>query len=159
MTENRKLADGQRMEISFKKGQLMINSVPYKKKVRAPGASELLLMDKEELGNIKELPTAGGCSETESGSKFIGYACKVSDLEDVRKAYLHIKKLHEKAHHVTMAYRLEGINKAYDEDYVDNKEYNAGRKLLDILIARNVYSTAIFMVRYYGGRAYWSKKI
>ena len=43
------------------------------------------------------------------------------------------------------------LNKAYDEDYVNDREFNAGRKILTHLIDTNKKAVAIFMVRYYGG--------
>ena len=50
-----------------------------------------------------------------------------------------------------MAYRLPGLNKAYDEDYVNDREFNAGHKILTHLIDTNEKVVAIFMIRYYGG--------
>ena len=51
-----------------------------------------------------------------------------------------------------MAYRLAGSNKATDEDYVDDGEIKAGRRLLEILIDKDLYSIVVFIVHYYGGK-------
>ena len=150
--ENKKLGEGQKQNMVFKKGNLLINNEPYKKKVQAPQAKQLLQMEQEELNETKDITVAGGHSETEGGSQFIAYATKVRTLQEVCKAYLHLKRLHAGSNHVTMAYRLGSLDKANDEDYVDDREFNAGRKLLQLLINGEHESVAIFMVRYYGGK-------
>ena len=158
VVENRKLADGQQQTMSFKKGQLYINNDVYKKKVQVPNAKSMLKMDTQELTETKDLQVTGGHTESEGGSKFVSYVCKVGNLQEVRKAYLHMRRLHSEAHHVTMAYRLTSIDKAYDEDYLDDREFNAGRKILQKLIDQKIESVAVFVIRYYGGKHIGTKR-
>ena len=152
ITENRKLSTAQQQAMSFKKGQLHINNEPYKKKVLPPRAKSLLKMSESDLADLKEISVSGGYTETEGGSRFIAYATKVTSLQDVWKNYLHMKRLHADANHVTMAYRLPSLEKAHDEDYLDDREINAGRRLLQTLIELGHESIAVFIVRYYGGK-------
>ena len=157
VTQN-KLLTGNKLTTSFKKGKLHINNEPYSKKITAPNAKSLLKMEKEDICEVKEITVAGGYSETEGGSRFIGYACRATDLQKVRKAYLHMKRAHADSNHVTMAYRLSSINKAYDEDYVDDREFKAGRKILNLMIQKDCQATVVFMVRYYGGKHIGAKR-
>ena len=149
--QNKQL-EGSQLTTSFHKGDLLVNGERYIKKVATPSAKTLLKMGPEDLSDVKELSLSGGYSFTESGSRFISYACKVCNLQEVWKAYIHLKRAHAEANHVTMAYRLAGLNKAYDEDYLDDRETKAGRKLLDLLITKESVSIAVFVVRYYGGK-------
>ena len=77
-------------------------------------------MEPDQLHQMAELSVADGGSETNGGSRFIGYACKCTDLQAVHIAYLHMKRLHSIATHVTMAYILARTDIAYNQDYVDN---------------------------------------
>ena len=69
----------------------------YKKKVVVPPAKQLLRMNTEELQDAKSLTVAGGHTELEGGSQFIGYAVQTATLNEVRKAYFHLKRLHADA--------------------------------------------------------------
>ena len=122
-----------KQEMEIKKGKLFIGKQQYKKKVVAPSATKLMHMDTSEIKDASSIRVADGGSETEKGSRFLAYAMEVSSLKSIRQAYIHIKRLHPRASHATMAYRLAGIDKAYDEDYVDDGEHSGGRKLLDML--------------------------
>ena len=68
VAENCKLNSAQQQSMIFKKGQLMVNNEPYKKKVTPPAAKKLLKMDTDDLTELKELQVAGGHTETEDGS-------------------------------------------------------------------------------------------
>ena len=50
-----------------------------------------------------------------------------------------------------MAYRLAGLNKAYDEGCVDDREYGQGRRMLSILQQKELVNQMVLVVRYYGG--------
>ena len=76
---------------SFKKGQLFVNNEPYGKKVSTPSTHSLLHMETMDISNIKNISVVGGYSYTEQGSRFIGYAAKAADLQEVRQAYIHLK--------------------------------------------------------------------
>ena len=147
---NKGQVEGNKTDMSFKKGKLIVNNEPYCKKVSVPGAKQLLDED-NQTGSVNIQTLAGGDSDTEKGNKFIAYAANTKTLQEVRNVYLHIRKLHTGASHCSMAYRLAGINKAYDEDYLDHSEHGAGRRLLAKLIAKDEKCTSIYVVRYYSG--------
>ena len=117
--------------------------------MEAPHAKQLLKLDSDEVKGLQEQQVAGGLTESESGNKFTCYAAKVHSLQDIRKSYLHLKRLHSDANHVSMAYQLAGLNKAYDEDYMDDGEIGAGRRMLNKLISSDCKGVAAFMVRYF----------
>ena len=140
-----------KQNMEFKRGQLFVKNKPYQKKVKVPEYKQLLTMDSGDMRSISQISLADGGSSIEKGSRFVGYACKANDLKTIRKAYIHIKRLHPDASHVSMAYRLAGTDKAYDEDYVDDREHSARRKLLNQLIKDEQVDIVFFVVRFYGG--------
>ena len=140
-----------KLKMSFQKGNLHIENVQYRKKVQCPRVKEMLQMDSDDICNIQELQIFGGASETEDGSTFHAFICEVSTYEDVRKAYQHFKRRYVDASHISMAYRLESIHKAYDADYFDNSEHGMGRRMLNLLTEKDLTSVAAFIVRYFGG--------
>ena len=158
MVENKKLAVAQQQSMSFKKGQLIVNNEPYKKKIAIPNTRKMLKMEEPDLVDLKEITVSGRYSETEGGSHFVAYATKVRSLQEVRKCYLHMRRLHADANHVTMAYRLPSLDKAHNEDYLDDREVNAGRRILHKLIEKQVDSIAVFVIRYYGRKHIGAKR-
>ena len=87
----------------------------------------------------------------EQGSRFNVYVTSATALQEVRSKLLHVRKKHSDATHVSMAYRLSGINKAYDEGCVDDLEIGQGRRMLAILQKKQVTDIMIMVVRHYGG--------
>ena len=153
---NKALANKQPME--FKKGKLHINNAPYAKKAKAPDAKQLLTMDYEQIKSIAEVHIADGGMETEQGNKFVAYVATCKNLKTVRDLYLHMKRLHSAASHVTMAYRFAGQNIAYDEDFFDDGEHGAGRRLLEKLVSEEKTDIVVFIIRYYSGQHIGSKR-
>ena len=70
----------------------------------------------------------------------------------VRNTLMHVRKKYAGATHISIAYHLAGLNKAYDEDYLDDAEHSMGRKMLEMLVHEDVVNKTVFLVRYYGGQ-------
>ena len=140
-----------KLEMNLKKGELYINSSKYIKKVQCPKVKEILNMTEQDALDIQELEIFGGVGETEDGSVFNAFVCKVSTYSDVRRAYQHFKRCYADASHISMAYKLDGTHKAYDADFINNSEHGLGRRLLQIITSREITSVAAFMIRYFGG--------
>ena len=100
---------------------------------------------------LYQLQAAGGVTITEKGSKFIAYAVRATNIDEVRKAQLHFKWKYSNATHVITVYRLMGTNKAYDEDYYNDGEHGARGRVLNLLHKENIQNTAVFLIRFYGG--------
>ena len=146
-----KQLEGSKMQMEIKKGKLYVEGVLYKRKVTCPSAKKLLQMHPEENKQVESWELADGGSKSDSGNKFHAYAVNASTLGEVRNSYLHVKKMHGDANHVSMAYRLAGLNKAYDEDYYNDREHGSGHRLLSLLTQNDSVNCAIFVVRYYSG--------
>ena len=136
------------MEIN--KGQLFVEGKKYRKKIDVNRSSTLKL-EEDQIQAIQEVLVSTGETKTEQGSKFISYAVKINSVSEVRNLHLHFKCKYGDATHIIAAYRIAGINKAYDEDYVDDGETSAGRRILDFLIKEDKQNIMVIVIRYYGG--------
>ena len=151
IVSNNSLPHDHRVQMSLKRGNLKINNVPYRKKVDETVGKDILKAETSELQELQEIQTTIKHSIKEKQSHFIAFAVRVASLEEVRKVYKHMSIKYGDATHIMMAYRLDGYNKAYDEDYIDSGEHGSGRRLLKKLVDAQISSAMIVVVRYYGG--------
>lgn len=87
----------------------------------------------------------------EKGSKFIGCSFPVFSEDQVRSHLEELRKQHHQARHVAYAYRLNpssGIERANDDG---EPSHTAGTPILHALQSAELFETAVFVVRYYGG--------
>ena len=152
ISSNSKLAPGQKQNMVLKKGVLSVNKSPYRCKIEEQDAAKLLNTDFHDIESYDRVKAGISDWSEKDGSKFLGMATAVSDIDEIRLHYKHFKLRFADATHVMMAYRLPGINMAYDEDYFDDGEYSGGRRLHKILLEGDHISKALFVVRYYGGK-------
>ena len=155
---NNKLQDAEKLTMAIKKGQLYIGNEVYQKKVTVPSVSELVDCDEAHLRRICEKKVAQSKDTKEGGSSFRVYATTTANLAEVRDFNLHIRRKHIEATHIVLSYRLGGLNKAYDEDYLDDAEHAMGRRILDQMIQQDVTNTTVIMVRHYGGKHIGGKR-
>ena len=122
--------------------------------VSTPTAKEILKND----NIMQQIHVAYGGARSESNSRFAVYAERVKDIGEVQSKYPHMKKRFLDATHVSMVYRLEGLNKAYDEGGADDLEHGITRRLLNVLTKENATSVVIFVIRFYGGTKIGAKR-
>ena len=149
---NKRLPDGHQKSVVLKKGKLTINQVEYKKKVQPLQLRDMLNMGRDELKELHLMKIFGGYERSEAGSRFLVFASAAKNLADIRKFYNHMKLRFASASHVVLTYRLEGFNKAYDEDYQDDGEYGMGRRILTRLLQEDMEGIAVCVIRFYGGQ-------
>jgi uncharacterized YigZ family protein len=85
------------------------------------------------------------------GSKFIGYACPVKNVEECKEKLNAIKKEHPKATHHCFAYRigLDGnIHRVSDDGEPSG---TAGRPILGQIDSKATVNVLVVVVRYFGG--------
>ena len=143
-----------RQEMTFKNGNLLVNSKPLKEvqPIHTPNTIEILDMEVNYLNYILKLIVNRGKEHVIKDSRFIGYTAQVHDYEMIQQMYLKIKLIHPTAHHVICAYRmLESPADVFTSGYCDDGEHGAGKALLDHIIERGYMNRVIFIVRYYGG--------
>ena len=81
-------------------------------------------------------------------SKFYGYLFNVDDISKVDGILEKIKKEHKKAKHVVYAYKINNIEKKYEDKEPSN---TAGKPILDIINYKQKNNILIVVVRYFGG--------
>ena len=156
---NKKVLVDVQLKLSFKKGNLMIGNTPYHAKVTKQTACDLLNTTETELQDIQELLVAQSSDHHEKGSIFTRYAINVASIQTARKIYKHMKLKHCEATHVTMAYRLNGFNKAYDEGYIDDGETGSRRRLLNKLIEEEASDIMLIIYKTIWRYAPWQEKV
>ncbi|SHJ53990.1 uncharacterized protein, YigZ family [Tangfeifania diversioriginum] len=87
----------------------------------------------------------------DKGSKFIAYACPVSNEDEIKEILTEIKKEHHNARHHCYAWRLgtEEITWRANDD--GEPSSTAGRPILGQLQSFDVTNVFIVVVRYFGG--------
>ena len=80
-------------------------------------------------------------------SKFIGLLYEINDLSEVDSIINSLKLEHKKARHIVYAYRVNSMEK----NYSDKEPSGTTRGLLDLIHMKNMDSTLIIVVRYFGG--------
>jgi uncharacterized YigZ family protein len=87
----------------------------------------------------------------ERGSKFIGYARPVKNVEEFKEGLNEIKKEHPKATHHCFAYRigLDGNNFRSSDD--GEPSGTAGRPILGQIDSKELVNVLVIVVRYFGG--------
>ena len=155
---NKKLPKPQQQNIELKIGDLMVNGHVYSPRVTRLSARELLEIGVDDWKAAATLNHAVGNEITADQSHFLGFAVEVHNIHDVVRSYHHYRLKYADATHVMMAYRLPGINKAYDEDYFDDEEYGGGRRLHRLLVDGNVFSAMLVVVRYFGQKLLGAKR-
>ncbi len=103
----------------------------------------------EELQTI-EIPGEGTYSE--KSSRFLATAMHCTSDKEAREKRNELKKTHHKAVHVVWAYRTGLYN--VEEYCSDDGEPSgsSGMPVLNEIRKRNLSDTAVFVVRYYGGK-------
>ena len=80
-------------------------------------------------------------------SKFIGLLYEINDLSEVDSIINSLKLEHKKARHIVYAYRVNSMEKNYSY----KEPSGTTRGLLDLIHMKNMDSTLIIVVRYFGG--------
>ena len=85
------------------------------------------------------------------GSKFIGYACPVKNVEEFKDRLNEIKKEHPKATHHCFAYRLGLEGNIFRVSDDGEPSGTAGRPILGQIDSKELVNTLVVVVRYFGG--------
>ena len=86
------------------------------------------------------------------GSKFYGYAAPFNHLDDFKSMISHFRLMYPKANHVVSAYRDQPQkNQTFCSDDGEPKN-SSGPPVLGQILQHNLYNTAVFVVREFGGK-------
>ncbi|HEX5152087.1 MAG TPA: YigZ family protein [Parafilimonas sp.] len=102
-----------------------------------------------EFYNTIEKPSTAEFKDR--GSRFLGFAFPIKDIEDFKLYRAQLKKDHPKANHHCFAYRLgtEGVNFRVSDD--GEPSGTAGRPILGQIDSHQLTNVLIIVVRYFGG--------
>ncbi len=81
-------------------------------------------------------------------SKFYGYLYEINEINEVESILDSLKKEHKKAKHIVYAYKVNNIEKKYEDKEPSG---SAGAPLLDFINLKKLDNTLIIVVRYFGG--------
>ena len=87
----------------------------------------------------------------EKGSKFIGFAFPVNNVEELKNALEKIREEHPKATHHCYAFRLGMNGENYRANDDGEPSGSAGLPIYNQLLANNLTNILLIVVRYYGG--------
>jgi uncharacterized YigZ family protein len=88
---------------------------------------------------------------TDRGSRFIAYACPISNADEFKQKLAAIKEIHPKASHHCFAYRL-GVNDTVFRVSDDGEPSGtAGRPILGQIDSKQLTNVLVIVVRYFGG--------
>lgn len=109
-------------------------------------------MDVKVEEELQTIETPGEGTYSEKSSRFIATAMHCTSDKKAREKRNELKKIHHKAVHVVWAYRngLHNVEEYCSDD--GEPSGSSGMPVLNEIRKRNLSDTAIFVVRYYGGK-------
>ncbi len=81
-------------------------------------------------------------------SKFISFAYKINDKDEIKPIINQLRKEHKKAKHVVYAYKI-GVNAGKTDD--KEPSGTAGGQIYNLIELNNLDNILIVVVRYFGG--------
>lgn len=156
--ENKKKPAGYKLDMEFRRGELVINQLPYEKAVQVPSAKEIINPSASMYEAVEEIHIVKGEEEFQGNSTFVSFAAAVEDVADINAAYLKLKMKYADASHISCAYRLPGANTPINQDFVDDGEHGCGRTILREISNEGLMNVAVFIMRYYGGKHLGAKR-
>lgn len=150
--QNSKLPTAAQRKIEVTKRDIQIDGVEYQPMLVPPTIADVVGLKAVEKANIQAVEITQGESEDKDKSRFIGYAAEAYSIEQVKRQYLHLRLLHPEASHIMAAYKIPGTDFATNQGLSDDGEYGGARCMMKVLNKEKKENTAVFVVRYYGGK-------
>lgn len=105
-----------------------------------------------ERGAIQAIELTEGETEYKDKSSFLGYAAESYSAEQVRRQLMYLKLKHPEASHIMATYRIPGEDFISNQGLVDDGKHGGARAIMKVLFKEKQENTAVFVVRYYGGK-------
>ena len=115
---------------------------------RTPKFYYLAMSEQDFYYTIEKSATA---EFKDRGSKFIGFACSVKNVEEFKDRLNQIKKEHPKATHHCFAYRVGLDGNTYRVSDDGEPSGTAGRPILGQIDSKELVNVLVVVVRYFGG--------
>ena len=151
---NKSLIDSQQQSIEWKKGQLFVDGNKYNPKVQAITDEEILriAMKTDEVKKILSINLVESKRQSKDGSHFLAMAKQVYSIQEVIDAYKQVKYRFADGTHLMCAYRILDEDVAHHQDAIDDGEFGAGRRLLQMMIDKSFNNRAVFVIRHHQGK-------
>ena len=141
------------LETTYIKGKLAVRGQTFSSRIVPPTPKQVVDLQPKDLQRIldREIQQTGRVSQ--DNSIFEAYTASVNSFTEIRDLYVKVKLMQPMARHVVCAYWIEGEGDQiqYSQDYCDDGEISAGRKLLDFMIQNDLKCRVLFVARKYGG--------
>ncbi|MFM1877131.1 MAG: hypothetical protein RL266_2868 [Bacteroidota bacterium] len=85
------------------------------------------------------------------GSRFLGYAIPIKNVDEIRQELEAIRQLHPSARHVCYAYILGSSTETYRANDDGEPNGTAGLPILNQIRSKEVTNVLVAVVRYFGG--------
>ena len=153
MWRNKKRSTAESLEMSIKKGKLYVQNTEFRSKIVKPNVHVLLKLKQDEIVELNKVgdKVKAGAVVEKSSSKFQGFVADVSTIDEVNKTYEWVRYQNLSSRHTICAFRLPGPMFPEMQDFYDDEEHEAGKKLLDYMIETEQESRVIFVTRNYDG--------
>ncbi len=136
----------------FQSDKVLINNQLTRPPVTKVSVQEMFETP-EEAEEVRSLTSGKSEVISDRGSMFQAVAYNVSSRKDVQKIYRHIVSSNADADHNILAYRLPK-----EEAWHDDREWGAGRFLLEGLKRGSVQNIMVVVSRHFGGTLLGSKR-
>ena len=107
-------------------------------------------MSAETKQQVLMLDLKKGVPREEQRSRFTGYCAKVMSLEEVKLAYMKVRKLDQRADHIMLAYRIK-TEEGVKQGSVHNGEVFGDLEIMKVLIFQERVNIVVLVSRLYGG--------
>ncbi len=104
-----------------------------------------------ETDSYKTIVSSSTGLYKEKGSKFIAISKHIESEEDFKEFLLEIKKEYYDARHHCYAWRLGPDDELYRSNDDGEPSGSAGKPILNQILSKELFFTAIIVVRYFGG--------
>lgn len=151
-SQNNKLPVAQQLDMSFKCGQLHVRGKLYQSPISVPSIQQQVLPSKSDRAAVQQIEIIKGDTRDRDDSIFVGYAARVSSVDQVEGAYLKVRRTHPDATHVMCAFQFPGHDPTKSFGLADDSEHGGARWILEALKKEKMYNCAVFVVCYYGGK-------
>ena len=142
---NRKsIANKKKME--YENGSLVIDSIPYKKKVATPKPGDVLKLTPKELNKIMKLKLQHGEIWKDLDDSFQAFTASVQTHQQVSDLYLFLKLEYPAARHIIRVYNLPGLDDHFSNYYCDDNADGARERILRMMKKNEFEYRVVFVV-------------
>ncbi|XP_062582155.1 protein IMPACT homolog [Saccostrea cucullata] len=143
----------QNITVKIQKNQVILpNGSTYKDDVPFLTNADALLVTPEETEHLDSVEIKNSDPIKKDGSEFMAFGARVKNVDDVKKMYskVLIDPYAASADNRILVYRLSTENGTVHENYHDDSEHGAGRKMLRYMKENNINNAAFVITRWMG---------